>query len=521
MMYIERWKAVLISLSCVLSLLYAAPNLLPAQTRAELAAHVPSWFPVNAVALGLDLRGGSHLLLQVDVETALKERLDDLSQSIRQQLRDDQEDKLAPPQMRIVDGGVVIEFVDEAALDSGRASIRKVEHGLLIDDGAAAHSLVVRYDEPTLREAKTQILAQSIEIVRRRVDESGTRESTIVRQGDDRILIQIPGLDNPARIKELLGRTAKLSFHLVDSEMSAGATSKLLPMQEDPTQKIAIKRRAILTGDMLTGAQPGFEQMGSPVVTFRLNSTGARRFCDVTRENAGQPFAIVLDDVVISAPRINEPICGGSAQISGHFTVQETADLSLLLRAGALPAALKVVEERTVGPSLGSDSVNAGKIAAIIGVVLVMINMMLAYGLFGVFAAATLVINMIMIIAVLSALGATLTLPGIAGIVLTIGMAVDANVLIFERVREELRAGKSVLGALEAGYARAFDTVIDSNLTTLIAALVLFLLGSGPIKGFAITLSIGILTSIYCAMMVTRLMVVTWVRTTRPTTLTV
>lgn len=511
MIYISRLKTILIIFACVLSFIYVAPNLVSQATRDAWAEKYAGFLPIKGVALGLDLRGGSHLLLQVDLESVVREKIDDLAAAIRQQLG---EDKIDGAQVA-VDGRAIKVVGGEDALV--RAAIRKVEPGLLID--ADANGLVVQYSDAAWREINTQVLSQSIEIVRRRVDESGTRESTIVRQGDDRILIQIPGLSDPGRIKDLLGRTAKLAFHLVDTDMGSGLGSKMLPMQETG-QKIAIKRRAILTGDMLVGAAPTFQD-ASPVVSFRLNSTGARRFCDVTREHTNEPFAIVLDDVVISAPNINEPICGGSAVISGRFSVQESSDLALLLRAGALPAPLKVVEERTVGPSLGSDSVNAGKTAAIIGTILVMANMIGAYGLFGVFAAIALFINLVMILAVLSFLGATLTLPGIAGIVLTIGMAVDANVLIFERVREEVRNGKGVIPALEAGYTRAFGTIIDSNLTTLIAALVLFMLGSGPIKGFAITLSIGIITSIFSAVMVTRLMVVTWVRRMRPTTLTV
>lgn len=517
MIYIPRWKAILILLSVVLAFLYVAPNLLSQAARDKLAASYPGWLPVKGVALGLDLRGGSHLLLQVDLDSVIREKVDDLAQSIRQQL---DEAQLVLTNSAVENNVLTLTFPDADTADKARAVVRKTEQGLLIEAGTNAKTLQVQYDDMTWKQVKTQILTQSIEIVRRRVDESGTRESTIVRQGEDRIVIQIPGLDDPQRIKDLLGRTAKLAFHLVDTSMSSGLGSKMLPMQDDPAQKIAVKRRAIMTGDMLVGAQPTMQD-GAPVVSFRLNSTGARRFCDVTRDNTGLPFAIVLDNIVVSAPRINEPICGGSAVISGHFTVKETSDLAVLLRAGALPAPLKVIEERTVGPSLGSDSVSAGKMAALIGMVLVMINMIAAYGLFGVFAAVALAINLVMILAILSFLGATLTLPGIAGIVLTIGMAVDANVLIYERVREELRNGKGVIPALEAGYARAFGTVVDSNLTTLIAALVLFMLGSGPIKGFAITLSIGILTSIYCAMMVTRWMVVTWVRIVRPTQLVI
>jgi preprotein translocase subunit SecD len=513
MIYISRLKATLIALACVLALVYAAPNLASQATRDAWASQYASWLPIKGVSLGLDLRGGSHLLLQVDLAAVIREKMDNLAQSIRQEMRTD---NLAVAGLEVAGQQVNVRFQNDADAQAARAKIRALEQGLVVENGDQPSSVRVYFDEATWRQSKAQILSQSIEIVRRRVDESGTRESTIARQGDDRIIIQIPGLDNPARIKELLGRTAKLSFHLVDTGMTPGLASRTLPLQESPGEKIAIKRRAILTGDMLVGAAPSFDQNSQPVVSFRLNSTGAKRFCDVTRENTGQPFAIVLDDVVISAPRINEPICGGSAIISGRFSVQETADLSLLLRAGALPAPLTVIEERTVGPSLGSDSVAAGKLAATIGLVLVALNMIAAYGLLGVFAAVALVLNTMMILAILSFIGATLTLPGIAGIVLTIGMAVDANVLIFERIREELRAGKSVVGALDAGYARAMGTIIDSNLTTLIAALVLFLLGAGPIKGFAITLSIGIITSIFSAVMVTRLMVVTWFHVTRP-----
>lgn len=517
MIYIPRWKAVAIILACVLALLYAAPNLVSSSTRDQWAQHYPGFWPIKGVALGLDLRGGSHLLLQVDLASVTREKIDDLASSIRTQLV---EDKIAGVQVSVQDSTVAVALGGAVEADV-RAAIRKVESGLIIDPSASAPStMIVNYGDATWREIKNQTLSQSIEIVRRRVDESGTRESTIVRQGEDRILIQIPGLDNPARIKELLGRTAKLSFHLVDMNLGSDFGKKSLPLQEDPNQKITINRRAILTGDMLVGAMPTFQD-GAPVVSFRLNTTGARRFCDVTRAHTGDPFAIVLDNIVISAPRINEPICGGSAVISGRFSVQESSDLALLLRAGALPAPLTVIEERTVGPSLGSDSVAAGKIAALVGLALVMFNMMAGYGLFGVFAAAALLLNVAMILGILSFLGATLTLPGIAGIVLTIGMAVDANVLIFERIREELREGKSVVAALDSGYSRAFGTIIDSNLTTLIAALVLFILGAGPIKGFAITLSVGIVTSIFSAVMVTRLMVTYWYRHKRPTKLVV
>lgn len=515
MIYLARWKIILIITSCVLAFLYAAPNLMPQKWRESIEASAPVFVPHRAVSLGLDLQGGAYLLLQVELSAVMKERLDDLMSSVRQELR---KENISYTRLMQQDNGIEIALQNPTDGEKARGIIRSLEPNFVLEMREGA-TLVARFDEVGLRQIKDQTLSQSIEIVRRRVDEAGTKESSIARQGDDRIIIQIPGLSSPDRIKELLGKTAKLSFHLVDP--TGGAGSRMLPLVEAPGEKIAIERRAILTGDMLTSANPSSDMGGQPVVSFSLNATGAKRFCDVTKDHTGDLFAIVLDNEVISAPRINEPICGGSAQISGTFTVQQTYDLSVLLRAGALPAPLKVIEERTVGPSLGSDSVAAGKIAGMVGLFAVMIWMVGCYGLFGTFAAVALFINVVMIFALLSLLGATLTLPGIAGIVLTIGMAVDANVLIFERIREELRLGRSPVSAIDAGYNRAMATIIDSNLTTLIAALVLFSLGSGPIKGFAITLSIGILTSIFSAVMITRLIVVSWFKAAKPASLQV
>jgi len=351
--------------------------------------------------------------------------------------------------------------------------------------------------------------------VRRRIDEMGTTEPAIQRQGDRRVVIQVPGVDSN-QIRQLVGKTAQLGFHLVSPNQQRRKFNELsLPYVDSPGQQLMVKRAPLITGEMLDNAQPTFNEAG-PVVSFRLNSVGARKFCDVTRKNVGKPFAIVLDKEVISAPRINEPICGGSGQISGGFDVEEANNLALLLRAGALPADLKVVEERTVGPSLGADSVEAGKIASIIGLTLVLIFMFISYGLFGLMANVALAVNIALILALLSSLQATLTLPGIAGIVLTVGMAVDANVLIFERIREEVAAGRSAISAIDAGYSRAMATIVDSNLTTLIAAIILFSLGTGPIKGFAVTLGIGIMTSFFSAIMVTRLLVVLWLKKTKP-----
>jgi preprotein translocase subunit SecD len=372
---------------------------------------------------------------------------------------------------------------------------------------------------------------QSIEIIRRRIDETGVREPTIQRQGEERILVQLPGIDDPDRIKDLLKKTAKMTFHLIDETTSvtdalAGRVppGSVLMMSDQETDAsgepipYVVRKRVVVGGDTLVSAQSSFQE-NQPVVSFRFDSIGTRKFGEVTQENVGQRLAIVLDGKVISAPVIREPILGGSGVISGRFTVQETIDLALLLRAGALPADLTILEERTVGPDLGADSIRAGEIAAAIGLLAVIFFMALYYGLFGLFSAVALILNLIIIVGLLSLLQATLTLPGIAGIVLTLGMAVDANVLIFERIREEARGGKTPVAAMDAGYRRALTTIIDANVTTLIAAILLYNFGSGPVKGFAVTLGIGIVTSMFTAMMVTRLLSVVWLRRRRPKTL--
>lgn len=515
MVRVPLWKVILIISICVLSFAYAAPNVMSAKQLAWVQANLPSWLPNKTVYLGLDLRGGSHLLLEVGLDTVEKDRAENMSRSIRAELR---KDKIYTTSVKTgADNRLTVTLRDTGKGDAARVAIRRIEPDALIDTGDNERILLVGYSALAAKQAKDHAIEQSIEIVRRRVDETGTREPVIQRQGDNRIVVQLPGIDNPEHVKQLIGKTAKLGFHLVDQNGSmrgtAGIGELLLPSQEDPTQKLVVERQAIITGDMLETAQPSFnQQAGRPVVTFRLNSTGGRNFCDVTTKNTGAPFAIVLDNVVISAPRINEPICGGSAEISGSFTVQQASDLALLLRAGALPAPLKVVEERSVGPSLGADSVAAGRTASIAALGFVIAFMCICYGLFGLFAALALCINMVMIFAVMSLMQATLTLPGIAGIILTIGMAVDANVLIFERIREEAAAGRSVISSLDLGYNKAFGTIMDSNVTTLIASLLLFAVGTGPIKGFAVTLSIGVVTSMFSAVMVTRLMVLRWLK---------
>lgn len=518
MIYFARWKAILVILVCIISLAYSAPNLIGKDSRAWLAQNMPSWLPNKTVNLGLDLRGGSHLQLKVDVDSVLRTRSEDLVNQARPALRSE---KVGYTKIATIPEGMRITMSKEEDVNKVRRILRDIDSTLDIIVSDDRKTIEARMSEAGLKQLRDQTIDQSIEIVRRRVDESGTREPNISRQGDDRIIVQLPGVDNPQRIKELLGRTAKLSFHLVDLNAdSSGGGSKMLPMAENPAQTIPVQRKAMITGDMLVNAQPAFQD-GMPVVSFRLNTIGAKKFCEVTRAHTQKPFAIVLDNKVLSAPNINEPICGGSAIISGGFSVQETNDLSVLLRAGALPAPLHVMEERTVGPSLGADSVEAGKIACLMAIVFVSVVMMLVYGLFGVFSTLTLWINMAMIMAIMSILQATLTLPGIAGIVLTVGLAVDANVLIYERMKEELRAGRSISSALDQAYKRALTTITDSNLTSLIAAVILFSFGTGPIKGFAVTMSIGVVTSFFCAMMLTRLMITTWLHQVKPKTIPV
>ncbi len=515
MIHIARWKITLIVLVSVLSFAYCVPNFLNQSQRDWLTANVPAWLPSKSIALGLDLKGGSHLLLEVDVNGVITQKSDDLISVIRPDLRKEQ---IGYSALVAIPNGVRVSLTDAAQSQKAANLIQQNDTRLVVTDKGQGVVEGV-FDERALKEITNQTIDQSMEIVSRRVNETGTREPIIQRQGENRILVQIPGLENPERIKQLLGKTAKLTFHLVDMDGSTGADSRMLPMRETPGQTIAIKRRAILTGDMLNNAQASFNQFGSPVVTFRLNAIGARKFCEVSTQNVNRPFAIVLDNEVISAPNLNEPICGGSAEISGNFTLQETADMAVLLRAGALPTSLKVVEERSVGPSLGSDSVEAGSLASVLAFILVIGFMILNYGLFGVFASIALVVNIAMIFALLSVLGAVLTLPGIAGIVLTMGAAVDANVLIFERMKEEIRAGRSIISAIDTGYEKAMSSIIDSNLTSLISAIILYGVGTGPIKGFAVTLTIGIITSLFSAVMVTRLMIIMWLRMTKPKTL--
>jgi len=512
MSHFPRWKIILVAVATLLGLAFSAPNVLPR----PVADRLPSW--LQPVSLGLDLQGGSYLLLEVDTGYVVREQVAGLVESIRTALR---KEKIKYADLGARGETVGVRILDAPDLDRAADLLRRLESGLTLDrreDGL----LQLRFSEQTVRQRKASAVDQSLEIVRRRIDQLGTREPSIQRQGDSRIVVQLPGVKDPDHIKSLLGKTAKLTFHLVDDSVSAEDAgrgrvppgSMLLPSAERerglPGQYL-VHKKVEVGGDMLTDAKATYSD-GRPVVSFRFNTTGAKKFGDATRDNAGRFLAIVLDEKVISAPRINEPILGGSGIISGSFTVQQVQDLSMLLRAGALPAPLQVLEERTVGPDLGADSIRAGAIACVLGLILVVGLMVLIYGTLGLLADISMVLNLVLLLASLSALGATLTLPGIAGVVLTMGMAVDANVLIYERMREEQRNGRTLMSAVQAGYDRAFGTIFDAHVTTLVAGALLFQFGSGPVRGFAVTLSLGLLASLFTAVLVNRMLVVGWVR---------
>ncbi|MFO1059234.1 MAG: protein translocase subunit SecD [Dongiaceae bacterium] len=521
MLHFPPWKIWSIVAVLVLGTIFALPNLLTRQQSDAL----PSWLPHSRLNLGLDLQGGSHLLFEVGVNQLVHERLTSVVDSIRVELR---KASIGYTALGVQDQSAVVKLRDPSAVDAARPILRQIANGnrMQLDLGSDGTATFV-YNSDELRDLKSHAVDQSIEIVRRRIDQFGTQEPTIQRQGEDRILVQLPGVREPERVKQLIGETAKMTFRLVDVNVSPEAakagqlppTDEVLPSAEDPAKgypkDYVVQKRVMVSGENLVDAQPSFRE-GLPVVTFKFDSVGARRFGEATRENVGKPFAIVLDNKVISAPRIREAILGGSGEISGSFTTQSAQDLALLLRAGALPAPLTVIEERTVGADLGADSIAAGKLACIVGIVLIVIAMVLLYGLFGLFANVALVFNAVLLIGGLSIFNATLTLPGIAGIVLTLGMAVDANVLVYERIREELRSGRSPVTAIDHGYGEAMRTIIDSHVTTLISSFLLFMFGTGTIKGFGLTLTVGIAISLFTAVMVTRMITALWFKRTRP-----
>ena len=528
MLYFSRWKAASIVLTAAFICLFAVPNFLPER----LVQNWPKWAQRHVV-LGLDLQGGSHLLLEVDTKAVRKEMSQSLLDDMRRVLR---EARIGYTGLVIKGNSVEVHIREGSNADQALEKLRALSQplgGILATTGQRnldvttepGNVIRLTYTEPAILERVRQSVGQSIQIIERRVNELGTVEPIIEREGNDRILVQVPGLQDPTRLKRLLGQTAKLDFRMVDTNNSVQQAlqgqvppdDEVLYSSSQPKTPYLIEKRVLVSGAELTDAQPGFDQRTSePVVNFRFNTSGARKFAQATQENVGKPFAIVLDNEVISAPVIREPILGGSGQISGNFTVQSANDLAILLRAGALPAPLTIIEERTVGPGLGADSIAKGKISSYVGAAMVVIFMLATYGLFGLFANVAVAINVAMIFGVLSMLEATLTLPGIAGIVLTVGIAVDSNVLIYERIREEVRGGRTPINAIDAGFSRALATILDSNITTFIAAAVLFYIGTGPVRGFAVTLGVGILTTVFTAFTLTRLIVATWVRWRRP-----
>ncbi len=530
------WTSIAI---CIVSVFIALPNALPQAWRDAL----PSWLPQNTLSLGLDLQGGSYLLLEADVAAVLRERLESTRDDARRQLSE------APRIQHTItlqgSDTLLIKLTNPADMQNAetrlKTLIQSVEQGLLgggannyaLTTSAADGTLTFKMTEGATTYYRTHALSQSIEIVRRRVDELGTKEPTIQQQGADRILVQVPGLDDPERLKELIGKTAKLQFRMVDEqgdiqaalEGRVPAGSELLYEGGDgggPDIPYLIEKRVIVTGEQLVNAQQAVDQRsGRPVVSFTFDSQGARRFGDATKQNVGRLFAIVLDNRIISAPRIQEPILTGSGQITGNFTFESANDLAILLRAGALPAPLKVVEERTVGAELGVDSIESGTTAAIAGVIIVIVLLVACYGLFGTYAVVGLILNLIITLAVMTMIGATLTLPGIAGLILSIGMTVDANVLFYERMREERELGKAAASSLAGGFSGSSTAIFDANMTQLLACLIMFYLGSGPIRGFAVTLGIGIVVSMFTAVLLTRIMIVSWFRWRKPKVLPV
>lgn len=554
MLQIDLWKRLLIWTVVALGLALALPNGFysrveganDARAALELgstdsalevqAGQWPSFLPSALVNLGLDLRGGAHLLAEVQVADVYEARLQGMWPDVRDLLREER-DTVGTIRLQPSASDELRVRLNERPEQATRAAelVRGLARPVVSLTGAGASDIdvtvdgadiVVRLSEAERQATDDRTVQQSLEIIRRRIDEVGTREPTIQRQGADRILIQVPGVGSAAELKEIIGTTAQLTFQPVvtrttNANMPAGAGNELLPSIDEAGTFYVLEQTPVVTGEELVDAQPAFDQNGRPAVNFRFNPTGARKFGNYTAENIGNPFAIVLDNEVISAPVIQSHIPGGSGIITGNFSVEESTQLAVLLRAGALPAGLSFLEERTIGPELGADSIEAGKIACIVAGIAVLVFMVLSYGLFGVFANIALIINVALIFGLLSLIGATLTLPGIAGIVLTIGMAVDANVLVFERIREELKTAKGPARAIDLGYEKALSAIVDANITTFMTALILYVMGSGPVRGFAITLGLGILTSVFTAIFVTRLIIVIWFERRRPKTIEV
>ena len=499
------WKATLVILVISLAIIFTLPSLLYKENS-------NNWFFDNKINLGLDLQGGSYLLLEVQTEVLMQEELNNISDSIQLIARG-----LQTNIINIIseEDEIQLRFSNNDKLEEIREKFKNNYRNVNVTINNNTMKIVI--NEIFKKNIKESAIKQSLEIVRKRIDESGTKEPLIQRSGKKRILLQLPGIKDPERIKELLGTTAKLTFHMVDDEDTISLKANRAPFGKiivadfyNPEIKYLVEKKSRVGGENLVDAKASFDPQEGHAVSFRFDTTGAQKFGKATSENVGKRFAVILDGVVITAPVINTAITGGSGIITGNFTSQEAANLSVLLRAGALPAPLSIIEERSVGPGLGADSIASGKIAAIIGMICVCIFMILIYGVFGLLANLSLLANLFIIVSLLGTIGATLTLPGIAGIVLTIGIAVDANVLVFERIKEEANKTTSALEAVKNGFDKALSTILDANITTLIAALLLFVFGSGPIKGFSITLSLGVLASMFTAIMFTNFLIYLW-----------
>ena len=532
MLDFPQWKRIYLWGLTLIGVLLALPSIF------SLAGmDWPDALPDPEINLGLDLAGGSHILLEADTQQVRAQRLESMEEDVRRELRN-AEPRIRHGDVSTANGRLTFLLEDASQVDAAREIILPMTEGagltgqrdwnIQVRDG---QRMVLAPTDVGIEQAIERAMDTATDVVRRRIDELGTREPTIIRQGDERIVVQVPGLQDPQALKDLLGQTAKLEFKLVDqnanpADLAQGIAppgSQLLNFVEGGSQQgqIAVRRLGGIQGDQLTDARQGYDQNGSPVVDITFNQEGGRKFADLTTKNVNKPFAIILDEEVLSAPNINEPILGGRAQISGGFTVESANQLAISLRSGALPVDLTIVEERTVGPDLGADSIRKGVLALAIGFVVVLVFMIATYGRFGVYADIALVLNVLIILGIMAALGSTLTLPGIAGFVLTVGAAVDANVLINERIREERRRGRRVVQAVEVGYREARRAILDANVTNVIAGVLLFLFGSGPIRGFAIVLIIGIVTSVFTAVVLTRMWVAGYLRRNRPSELNI
>jgi len=523
MIHLSRWKIIVLALSLVFGVLFTYPNLLTPQQREAL----PGWLPKNALNLGLDLQGGSYLLLEVDVPAMRAKRITNMAEDARVALREVQ---IIPSAVRPDQTGVTVTLSNPAQMQPALDAIRAV--ALPNQATGVADRQVTRqgdtairlaFTDQALRNMASDAVTQSIEVVRRRVDSLGTREPTITRQGSDRIVVVAPGEQDPAQLERVIGQTAQLTFQMVDTENSVEqAIGGLVPpdaqlLYDDQGTPYLVKRRVLVSGENLTRASVGADQGGRPAIDFRFDGQGARRFGEATAQNIGKPFAIILDEKVISAPTIQGAITGGTGQITGSFSIESASELVNLLNGGALPAPLQVEERRTVTAELGADAVQAGAVSIAVGAVIIVVFMILAYGfLFGGIAIAGLILNALLIVACMSLTGASLSLPGIAGLILTFAVAVDANVLIYERMRDEARAGRSVIASMDAGFNRAMGTIVDANLTTLVAALIMFVFGAGPVRGFAWTLTIGVFTSVLSAVLLAQVALAWWLKVAKP-----